>query len=176
MKLSVLSLLFFCLAVALFAQENESVYVEKEKNVISFAYGYTYVPKASAIQDKEANRGFFIPSIGLDYLRRVSKRMEIGIMTDLELADYLIIDRDLERNKAFVGALVMAYSIKEGSNIFFGPGYETDRHHSFFIFRLGFEHSFLLGNGGWVITPGSFYDIKYGYDAWSVAIAVGKMF
>ena len=148
---------------------------EKEtKHLLTGSFGYTFIPKATSIGGTEPN-GIFVPSIGLDYFYRVAPKWEIGTMIDLELGDYLIFEKDLEREKAMVVALIGTYKITKHFNLFAGGGIELERNHHLVVIRLGTEYAFYL-NKGWLIAPGFFYDIKEGYDSWSLALAFGKEF
>lgn len=171
---SVLVLLFFgvCSFVG-FTQEGEAK--ELKKNLLTGAFGYTYIPKAAFPEDKDT-KGILVPSIGLDYFRRINKNWEIGTMIDLELANYLIVDRDLNRDKAMVITAICAYSFDAPWTIYGGGGIELEKHENLAVIRMGGEYVFSLKND-WVIAPGFFYDFKGGsYDTWSIAVAFGKEF
>jgi hypothetical protein len=72
-------------------------------------------------------------------------------------------------------SLIGAFSVAKGLTLYAGPGYELEKHKNLFIARFGGEYSFKLKNN-WVLAPGGFYDIKDGYDAFSISIAFGKLF
>ena len=164
----------FGLVPILHAQETEETKGKEAKNLITFSFGYTFVPKATSIGGTEPN-GIFVPSVGLDYFRKVAKRWEVGVMIDLELADYVIFEKNLERERALVIAAVATFMLTENINFFAGAGAELERNHNLFVMRLGTEYAFRF-NKGWTLAPGFFYDIKEGYDTWSLALAFGKEF
>ena len=169
-------LLFFIIIGTSFesiAQESE--HDEKEpKQLLAISFGYTFVPKATSIGGTEAN-GIFVPSIGLDYFYKITPKLEFGTMIDLELGDYLIFHKNLSRERALVITGIASYSFTEHINFFAGGGIELERNHNLGILRLGTEYAFKLQNN-WLLSPGFFYDIKEGYDTWSLAIAFGKEF
>ena len=170
-KITVLSGILMFLFAQLRAQETT---LPEKKNVLTTALAYTFIPAGSA-QDN-LQKGHFVPGIGIDYFRRIQPRFDLGIMADIELGSYVIPRKeDLIRERALVLALIGSYSITENWGVFFGPGYELERHKSFPIFRLGSEYLVSL-KGDWFIPLGLFYDIKEGYDAWSISIGIGLEF
>lgn len=153
------------------AQESEN---KEFKHLVVLATGYTFIPKATSIGGTEPN-GVFVPSIGMDYFYKLSPKFEIGTMIDLELGDYLIFEKDLSREKAFLVLAVGSYRLFPNVNVFTGAGIELEKHEHLGVFRLGAEYTFRLNND-WVIGPGFFYDIKKGYDTWCLSIGLGKEF
>jgi hypothetical protein len=146
----------------------------ENKNVLTMALAYTFISAGSA-QDNLEN-GHFVPGIGIDYFRRIHPKFDVGIMADIELGTYIIPRQDdLIRERALVLALIGSYALTENWGVFFGPGYELERHKSFPIFRLGSEYIFTL-NSDWFVPVGLFYDIKEGFDAWSVSAGIGFNF
>ena len=165
--------LFFFIAifsVNTFAQEHE----QEKKNLLTVALGYTYIPKGSAPGAEEAD-GVFIPSLGFDYFRRLHPRWEIGIMADIELGEYVIFEKDLNRENAVLLAAMVSFNLTKHINFFAGGGMEFEKHKNLGIVRLGGEYVFHLPKN-WVISPGFFFDFKEGTDTWSFSIAIGKEF
>lgn len=154
-----------------FAQNSES---KERKNLLTVAFGYTYVPEGAAEGSIEAD-GVFIPAIGLDYFRRIHPKWEIGTMIDLELGEYIIAKRDLNRHNALVVAGIAAYNLTDQWTFYGGGGIELEKHENLWIGRLGGEYGWKMGND-WVLAPGFFYDLKKGYDSWSFSVAFGKEF
>jgi len=153
-----------------FAQENE----QEKKNLLTVALGYTFIPKGSAPEAEEAD-GVFVPSIGIDYFRRLHPRWEIGIMTDIELGEYVIFEKDLNREYAILLTAMVNFNLTKHINFFAGGGMEFEEHKNLGIIRLGGEYVFRLPKN-WVISPGFFFDFKEGTDTWSLSVAIGKEF
>tara|TARA_R110002050_G_scaffold195593_1_gene330459 strand:+ start:68171 stop:68698 length:528 start_codon:yes stop_codon:yes gene_type:complete len=175
MKSLFLSLLFLVgVTPSIISQEQESTEEPETQHLISASFGYTFIPKATEIGGTEA-KGVFVPSIGFDYFYRIAPKWEIGTMIDLELSDYLILEKDLEREKALVVAVLGAYKLTKHINVFAGGGIELENHHNLAVFRFGTEYIHYFNNG-WILGPAFFYDIKEGYDTWSLAVAFGKEF
>ena len=161
-------------ASVVLAQEGNTSEEKEPKHLLTLAMGYTFIPTATSIGGTEPN-GIFVPSIGLDYFYRLAPKWEIGTMIDLELGDYLIFEKELEREKAMVIALIGTYKLTKHFNLFAGGGIELEKNHNLAVIRLGTEYAFYF-NKGWLLAPGFFYDFKEGYDTWSLAIAFGKEF
>ncbi|MCF6358894.1 MAG: hypothetical protein L3J54_13925 [Draconibacterium sp.] len=164
-------LLVSFLGVNLFAQDTEH---EEKKHLITGALGYTYIPQGAS-EHSDAADGVFIPSIGLDYFYSISHRWEIGIMTDLELGEYLVFDKDLNRKNALVVAGIAAFALTKHINVFAGGGMEFEKEHNLAVIRVGTEYAFNLKKE-WIIAPGIFFDFKEGIDTWSLSVAFGKEF
>jgi hypothetical protein len=148
--------------------------VEEAKHLISASLGYTFIPKADGLEASEAG-GFFVPSIGLDYFYILSHKWEFGIMVDVELDHYLIIDKELERENAIITALVSSYKPNPNWNLIGGLGMEFERNENLVVLRLGVERPIKLGNN-WILGPSFLFDFKEEYDTWSLALAIGKEF
>lgn len=159
----------------LFAQdEEESTKEEEGKNLMALTVGYTYIPSAGELSSTEAN-GVFVPTIGLDYFRALHEKWEIGLTLDLELGRYLIIDKELPRERALIMALSGVYKVTPHFQLIGGAGMEWEENENLAILRLGAERSFNLGNE-WRLGPAFFFDFKEGYDTWSLSLSLGKEF
>ena len=154
-------------------EENESETMES-RHFISLSFGYTYIPGAAELGEVEAN-GFFVPSIGIDYFYRIAPRWEIGTMMDVELDHYLVVDKDLERENAFIAAVVGLYKLNPHLSLFAGGGIEIEHHGNLAVLRIGVDSPIQLGRA-WVFAPTLIFDFKEGYDTWSLAISIGKEF
>lgn len=143
-------------------------------NFITLTVGYTFVPNGEELTNSD-KVGILVPSIGLDYGRRLNNSWAIGIMTDLELANYLVINKDLQRDRAFIIIVNGIYNLTYNWKLVGGMGVELERHKNLFVIRLGTDYDIRLKNG-WGIAPGFFYDFKESYDTWCFSIAIGKEF
>jgi hypothetical protein len=171
-KRLLLFIVFGTFAFNSYSQETDSE--NEKKNLVNVALGYTFIPKAGNEGASEAH-GVFIPAIGIDYFRRIGKQWEIGIMADLELGHYIIINENLNRENAALLVAMANYNLTKHINILAGAGMEFEKHKNLAIIRLGGEYSIRLKRN-WVISPGFFYDFKEGYDTWSLSIGFGKEF
>lgn len=167
-----IGLLMLCSIIS-FAQEEK----EKKENrhYISITFAESYIAKGVGIDNLD-HKGHFVPSFGLDYLYRFHPKFEAGIMFDYELGHYLIPhEEDLERENAIVLCGVVTYEVLPSWNVFVGGGIELEKHHNLGVFRIGTEYNFDLSEN-WSIPLGTFYDIKEGYDTWSISVGIGKSF
>ncbi len=169
-----ITIAIFVLAISANAQNKEAKESEEPKHILAVGIGYTYIPKGAAEDALEAE-GVFVPSIGLDYFYRIAPRWEIGLMTDLELGEYLVFEKDLNREYALVVAAVANFSLTENLKLFAGGGIELEKNKNLRVFRLGIDYGFKLKKN-WILAPGFFFDIKEGYDTFLISIAIGKEF
>ncbi len=154
-----------------FAQENEG---EEKKHLISMSLGYAYIHKGAS-EESESADGVLVPSIGLNYFYAISEKLEIGIMTDFEFGDYIIFEKDLNRENAIIAAAVASYSITKSFHFLAGGGMEFEKNKNIGIIRLGTGYNFNLKNH-WSISPEILYDIKEGFDTWSFSVVFAKKF
>jgi len=144
--------------------ENES------RNIVAFSVGYTYVPKGTPLEASE-RKGFFVPSVGLDYYRKIGEKFELGVMMDWELDHYIIFDRELERERAVMLIVSGSYSLLPKLNAIVGGGIELERHENLAVFRLGLEKTFRLSDRLYLGIP-FLFDIKKGFDTWSLSTSL----
>ena len=145
-----------------------------KKNTFLINLGATYIPDGTSV-GTTGSSGFFIPIVGIDYLYRVAKKWEIGLMVEMQLGDYLIIEGDLNREYALDIVVIGSYRATEELHLFGGAGIEIDKNRNLAILRIGVEYNFSLGKG-WLLAPNFMYDFKEGLDTWSLALAFGKEF
>ena len=151
--------------------ENEE---EEGLNMIAITFGYTFIPSGGELAANEA-RGFFVPTIGFDYYRRVATKWEIALMADVEFDHYLIVDKELERENASIFVIAASYGLTETLHILGGVGAEFEKHENLFVTRIGLEKTFPLTKG-WMISTNALYDFKEDFDTWSIGVGVGKDF
>jgi hypothetical protein len=166
-------MIFFMSYSRIYAQEEASTHHE-EKHLIALSLGYTHIPKGAESHHAEAT-GVFVPSIGLDYFFRIHKRWEIGMMVDAEFGEYIIVHKELNRENAILFAGVGAFKITNHWSVFGGAGIEIEKNENLAVLRLGTDYSFSLGKG-WLVAPSFIYDLKEGYDTWSISLGIGKGF
>lgn len=151
----------------------EHVFKNQRKNILIFSFGYTYVPEGSAIHHE--TDGLFVPSIGLDYKRRISEKWALSLFTDWELDHYVVWKSEFIRDEAFIAVIGGSYEIGDGFGAFAGVGREFDYNHDLWVTRIGLEYGFELGNR-WIIVSSAFFDWKESYDTYSFSIGISHKF
>lgn len=144
------------------------------KNTFVVSFGYTHIPKGAEL-DAEESDGFFVPSIGLDYARVVGRKWEVGVMLDFELDHYLIVEKELERENAFIGVVGVAYNPIAHLLLFTGAGVEIEKNKHLFVYRLGLDYSFYFGHH-WAIVPAFYFDWKEDYDTYAFSVGAKYRF
>ncbi|AWW30843.1 hypothetical protein DN752_12295 [Echinicola strongylocentroti] len=145
------------------------------KNRVVFSLGYTWIPAANELSETEADGGFFVPTVGFDYFRKVHERWEVGIMWDWELDHYMVNGDELERERAMLFALVANYELMDHWAVFAGAGVEFEKHENLAVLRMGTEYAVEMGQD-WEFVPSFALDIKKGYNTWSLAVGFCKRF
>lgn len=164
----------------LYAQDEleEEFSLEEEefehKNSILVSFGYTYIPDGAERED-EGSKGFFVPSIGLDYAREIGERWELLLMLDWELSHYVIVKDELEREKAFISIIGAAYRPFSELYIFAGAGMEFEKNENLFVTRLGAEYMYGL-NERWFLAPAFFFDFKKDFPTYTIAVGLKYKF
>lgn len=178
MKHSKLLFKFLTIASLIFLSKA-NIYGQEEhkklgKNFISASFGYSHVKEAAPIGGSEAE-GRLVPSIGLNYFRRASEFAKFGIMTDVELDKYLIINQDYERENVLIVVAATSFEFHEHFVLLGGFGREFDNNEQFKVVRIGAEFPFHL-NKGMAIEPEFLIDFKEGYNVYSFGVAFGLHF
>ena len=154
--------------------KKEHVFKNQRKNIVMFSFGYTYLPDGSALHHEESE-GIFVPSIGLDYKRRIDEKWAVSLFTDLEMDHYVLIDKDFNRENAFIAVVGPSYEIVEGLGSFAGAGMEFEKSQNLFVMRLGLEYGFEIGHH-WIVVPQAFIDWKQSYFTYSLSIGFSHKF
>jgi hypothetical protein len=148
---------------------------EKEpKNLITLSLGYTFIPSGAELESTEAD-GFFVPTLGMEYFYQLRSNWKLGLVVDWELGRYLILKEDLERERAFVVVPTVVFNLTHHLHLFTGIGAEIERNKNLVVYRFGLDYVIPLGKH-WEVGPAFFYNVKEGYDAWSLSAAIGKKF
>jgi hypothetical protein len=160
---------------------GEAWFEEGKRNRFAVFVGYGWVPKGQSGAESEGT--LVIPALGLDYERWLHPRFAIGWYNDFQLSTF-VVEREgehheeekfLEREYAFVTAVVGVLEVAERLAIYAGPGKEFEKNESFFVFKVGGEYEFPLPNL-WSLSIGGSYDIRDLYDSWGFGISIGKRF
>jgi len=165
--------LFIICYTFLNAQEHEPMSVHN-KNTLSIAFGYAYLPDGVKIESQN-DLGHFVPSIGIDYIRKLSHKFELIAVVDFELDHYLVSGKDIMRENATIVVVGAMYNIVEHWSVMLGSGIEMDKHHQLFVARIGTEYGIHLSDK-WILSPGIFYDYKHIHSTYSTSLALGYNF
>ena len=163
-------------AEQIYSQHEEVSVEHKKKNKISVLIGNAFISRGVGLN--EERKGQMVPTFGLDYARRLSKKFSLGLFTDIELTSYFI-ERDnetqLKRENAFVAVLVCIYEVLHQWSLEAGYGVELERNESFQVLRLSTSYEVPIRRH-WDVSFGVSLDVKQEYSSWSFAIGFGKSF
>lgn len=155
-------------------EKEEHTFRNQRKNIVLFSFGYTFIPEEAELNNNESN-GVFIPSFGLDYKRRLNEKWALSLFLDYELERYLLIDKELKRERAFIAAIGGSYELLEGLGLFAGVGREFEKNENLTVIRGGLEYGFDLGEN-WILVSSLFYDWKEKYHTYSFSLGISRKF
>lgn len=146
------------------------------KNLIVIDYGIDHIKEGVKHGDAIHEEGHWVSSIGIDYLRRISEKWEVGVKFDIQLGHYIIPHKDnLERENAFIAIAVGSYELLPSWAVFAGGGIEFEKNENLGVVRVGTDYSFHLKHG-WALPIGFFWDIKEGYNVYAFTVGLAKHF
>lgn len=184
-KISICFVFFVNLTLVAQNEHDESTHhrsSEHGKNKLALFTGFTHV--SAAFYEHETNEestGKWVPTIGVDYIRSISKKFLIGAIVDMEFDNYIIElnnEKEEERLNVLVATVIGVYKITDHFGVFIGPGIETEFSKSgknFFVVKAGLEYEIEITNH-WEITPSITYDWKNDYNSFSYGFSIGKWF
>jgi hypothetical protein len=121
----------------------------------------------------------FVPSWGLDIEYWKTHELGIGLHTDVELQDFIVLNNEqeeIERKEPIVITVDGLFRLWRGLILMAGPGLEIEEKEFFFLFRAGLEYEVDLGTD-WDLFPTLFYDQRLdGYSTLSIGLGVGRHF
>lgn len=121
----------------------------------------------------------FVPSWGFDLEYWKTHKLGIGLHTDVELQDFIVLnneEEEIERKEPFVITVDGLYRLGKGLILMGGPGLEIEEEELFFLFRAGIEYEVNVG-ADWDLFPTLFYDQRLdGYSTLSIGLGVGRHF
>ena len=165
----------------LIGQESEKQEEELSRWRASAYIGQTLIPVGEQLTTTSDN--LIAPTFGIDFTYKMSPRWFITSMNDVELASYLINTGDivnLNREYAFITALVVTWEVLPHWGIFAGPGIELEKHENFYVTKIGTEYIFVFSNK-WDLGVAVGLDRKFGveggvFTTYSMGLGVGKVF
>ncbi len=174
--LSVISFILVFTSMYLSAQEEHTTHDTHhfQHHRIAVFTGYGLIQ--GAVDENGDKRLKVIPVLGFDYEYFFNHKIGLGLLNDLELSSYSVEKDDheyLERNYAFVSALVFMYEPIKGLTLFAGPGYEFEKNHGFPLFKIGVEVAKNFEDG-WSIGIATSYDMKEVNSSFSMGLTVVK--
>ncbi len=181
MKIVTLALFIFLITTHfILAQEGVNEEEELEgKNRIGFILEATFIPEASSGEHSEESngdsKGKVVPTIGLDYIRTLNHRWEVGFSAELELESYFIVDKELNRENPLILVAFAVYRLVGSWFVYGGGGIELEKNKNLAVLRLGTEYNFILGNG-WDISPTLTFDHKVELNSFALGVSIGKRF
>ena len=117
------------------AQEHEA-HGALKRHRIGVLGGVTWVPNGSQVEAST----IFAPTIGLDYDYKLSERFGVGLYNDFQLSSYVVETHegtDVERENAFITAVVGVLEATHWLEFYAGPGIELEKNANYWLVKFG---------------------------------------
>lgn len=140
--------------------------------------GFTYVFNTAQSTDKSVAGSILVPTIGFDYIYKLSHKWGLGWNNDLELSSYSVegeMNEEIRRERAYVSALVVSYELLPRFAVFAGYGVELERHQNFQVFTTGIAYAVPFRDQ-WALALGLNYDYKEIYQSLAFKIIFERKF
>lgn len=135
--------------------------------------GHTLITPGSA------DTRLFVPSWGLDLEYWGRGDFGLGIHTDVEIQDFVVLnaeEEEIERNEPVILTLDGLYSPVHGLILLLGPGLEFEEGRGIGLVRVGVEYEIPIGKS-FDLFPTVFYDRRFDdYATLTIGLGVGKVF
>ncbi|SER43674.1 hypothetical protein [Neolewinella agarilytica] len=125
------------------------------------------------------NTRLFVPSWGLDLEYWGRGKWGLGLHTDVEVQDFVVLndnEEEIQRNEPLILTLDGLYSPVHGLVLLAGPGLAVEEGEHAMLVRVGVEYEVPLGKS-FDLFPTIFYDWRFDdYATLTVGLGVGKAF
>ncbi len=182
MKYALLAAIFFY-SLAACSQESEShKHTEQahtardahegSKNEVMLYYGSTYFFRS----------GFNLPTVGLDYSRKVNGFMAVGLILDYEIGSHVIqvsehdTVGEANREGAILLLPMMSFRVVADLTMFAGYGVEFERSETLGLLRAGIGYKVHFKNPKFMVEPYFAWDHTTRYDALVYGVSFGIEF
>lgn len=126
-----------------------------------------------------ADTRLFVPSWGLDLEYWGRGKWGLGLHTDVEIQDFVVLndnEEEVERNEPLILTLDGLYSPVHGLVLLAGPGLEFEEGNPIGLVRFGIEYELPIGKS-FDLFPTIFYDRRVDdYATLTIGLGVGKVF
>lgn len=153
--------------------EEESI----KRNNIVLTIGHALIPTGE--EPGDSKNLTTVPTWALSYEYRFSPVFILGLKSELEMSNYIIVDDEgtkLERDYPISLTLYAGFTILKGWCLYAGPGIEFERDENLYTATVGTLYEFELP-GDWSLVPEMSYTLKGGHTgAYAIGLGVCKSF
>ena len=148
----------------------------KRSNVV-LTIGHAVIPTGE--EPGDSKNLTTVPTWALSYEYRFSPVFILGLKSELEMSNYIIVDDEgtkLERDYPISLTLYAGFTILKGWCLYAGPGIEFERDENLYTATVGTLYEFELP-GDWSLVPEMSYTLKGGHTgAYAIGLGVCKSF
>ena len=145
---------------------------QKHKNDLAGFIGATYIFES----------GFVLPTIGIEYVRKINSHLGIGIITEFEIGSHIISSNEenheeinVERSSALLALPTLYYMI---GHFAFSAGYgiEFEKSENLGLLKFTINYALELKNEDWIILPNVSWDHTSVFDGLVYGFSVARRF
>ncbi len=127
--------------------------------------------------------GFQLPTIGLEYVREITPRVGIGLVTELEIGSHIIqknedgdVVSEVNREGAFLLLPSIFINVYKGLIVTAGYGIEFEKNENLGLAKLILEYRLRMHNPDWYVLPGVSWDHTKLFDGLVYGVTFGYAF
>jgi hypothetical protein len=142
------------------------------KNDIAGFAGGTYIIES----------GFFLPTFGIEYVRKINSYFGVGVITEIELGSHIIStdedtheQKEVNRESAFL--VLPALYFKAGNFVTsIGYGIEFEKNENLGLLKLSAMYVLELKNDKWIVIPSISWDHTDKFNGLVYGVSLARRF
>lgn len=142
------------------------------KNDIAGFAGATYICES----------GFFLPTFGIEYVRRINSYMGIGVIGEIEVGSHIISKNEqshetIEVNRESAFLLCPAIYIKTGNFVAsVGYGIEFEKSENLALLKISLMYGLHLQDKRWIVLPNISWDHTIHFNGLVYGVSFARVF
>jgi hypothetical protein len=182
MKKQIFIITLFIFTTVLAVAQNDTHHVFHPHHTLGLIISHTQV--SQGIQANGNKKWLSLPSWGINYNYKFSKKWAIGLHSDIVTEDFAVQEHSksssnstvLERSYPIASAVMASFKPGKNFNYLFGAGGEFAHTGNLFLVRVGLEYGYHI-NKKWELNANITNDLKINaYNSWAIGMGVTKIF
>jgi len=152
---------------------HETTHEREPRNYLGFFTGTTIIVQS----------GFQLPTIGLEYIRELTPRFGIGLVSELEIGSHIIqknedgiVVSEVKRQGAFLLLPSVFARVYKGLIVTAGYGIEFEKNQNLGLLKLILEYKLRMFKPNWYVLPGVSWDHTKLFDGIVYGVSFGYVF
>lgn len=154
-----------------FHPPSKENHIEHKNDIAGFA-GATYICES----------GFFLPTFGIEYVRRINSFMGIGVIGEIEVGSHIISKNEyshetIEINRETAILLCPALYFKSGNFVAsVGYGVEFEKSENLALLKISLMYSLKLQDERWIVLPNISWDHTIHFNGLVYGVSFARVF